>query len=97
MRLADQEMPVCPPNGLVTTMDVARQHHHIGSGGHRLSRLELNVHIGNDLDGGHVIQSSGGCGSIGTPSERSRVSVFLFACYSGQPVECLLSLLKHTA
>ena len=35
-----------PPNGLVTTMDVARQHHHIGSGGRRLSRLELNVQIG---------------------------------------------------
>lgn len=35
-----------PSNGLATTMDVTRQHHHIGSGGNGLPRLELDVQIG---------------------------------------------------
>ncbi len=33
--------------------------------------------------------------SFGTPGERSRVSVFLIACYSGQPIECQLSMQKN--
>jgi hypothetical protein len=37
-------------------VNVTRQHHHIGSGGHGLPRLELDVQIGEDLDGGHVLQ-----------------------------------------
>ena len=46
-------------------MDVTRQHHHIGSGGHRLKRLGLDVQIGKDLDGGHLLQSNGGDGPLG--------------------------------
>lgn len=52
-------------NGLTAAMDVARQHHHIGSGGYGLPRLGLDVQIRKDLDGGHLLQSNGGDGPLG--------------------------------
>lgn len=63
-------------------MDITSEDHYVSVGVCGLQRLELNVQVGEDLDGGHVRQSNGWCKPLGPrefdgePRIESRVFCF---------------------